>query len=262
MLAVETDETCLVRVYVIGDELCSIGEKLNSTAGAYKSLARIENRSGNTNTEGNADAALNDERPVSIDLTANTLTVSTCSAAALTPEAPTNCPAGTNEDSNPQAENGGVVATPLQCAPCEPGTKCAKTDPIASPDAELCQAGTANHLVGATACVACEGLTAAVFDGAVECQECAAGTTPNGDHDTCDLCPAGTYSDEVGMACTACPSGTFRVAGGGDGTSCTDCTPGSFSVLAAGALVGASECTLCEKGKYQPDSGKDTCFAW
>ncbi|EFN50934.1 hypothetical protein CHLNCDRAFT_141584 [Chlorella variabilis] len=243
MIAIETDVTCEVRVFVLGD------------SNAYQTLHTIASRPGDVAAVSGSLVSLElslDGPSPSIVLTDGSLSCTDTGLSVLpfdTTGAAT-CPAGTSGEVHDQEGDSITVFVKKQCAPCGPGYQCA------AGAAAGCSAGRYNPLLGAFAAAQCITCPAYSTSGpaADACQECAAGTAPSPTNPgACELCPAGTYSKYPGSPCLDCPAGTFRVEGGGDGTTCSKCPPGSYS----GAK--ASSCIQCDDGYATPSEGSSSC---
>ena len=295
-LAFETDQSCLVRMYVLSDDDCSEASKLTIIDGVYKDIYDIVPVPGDTSIKFLARTVGKD-----MSLTFNSTTTTSQCSTGLSVPGPSpelnGCPVGTKIQIHSQVgvgrwggkqrmlqarPNGGASSRsappprPTAAPPPHPAApqnttnpyvpvfkytscepcKAGTTCPTTSGVATSCPAGKYTPLLGALTCRDCGNGTVS-NGGANACQECLPGTTPVPDKSTCDLCPGGTYSTLPGATCQACPAGTFRDADGGDGTECTKCQPGTFS-----SGPGASNCTECPAGTVATGEGSTSCTPW
>ncbi|XP_030056873.1 signal peptide, CUB and EGF-like domain-containing protein 2 [Microcaecilia unicolor] len=92
------------------------------------------------------------------------------------------------------------------------------------------------------------------------CVSCSVGTYYSGEQGRCILCPSGTYQDEEGqITCETCPfhenHAAPKTVGARNISECGgQCSPGEYS------SDGFKPCMSCPVGKYQPDSGRTSCF--
>ncbi|KAL4434266.1 hypothetical protein ABPG75_000707 [Micractinium tetrahymenae] len=248
VLALQTDPTCLVRIYVLGDDKCSHARSLSVVDAAYSSLNTIESRPDDIRSGVRVRlgplAGGGGGWEFSLMQAANP-DVSCSDGVARIVES-SGCPAGTEATTNPQSPTSPVVIKEQGCIPCQPGDSC----PAGSQDPVQCEPGTYNPMVGADHCTECpSGTISAPGAGAEGCTICNAGTEPHEQRSRCILCGEGRFSATNGAACEDCPAGSYRPADAADGVGCMLCSPGSWSA------VGAGSCTPCDPGTATDEEG-------
>ena len=165
--------------------------------------------------------------------------------------APVPCPGGTYANQAIITAQG-FLSSLDQCIDCDTGVFC----PVGSNAPTPCAAGTFNDQSNQQTCLKCSAGSYQNNEGETACKECTGGNY-------CPLgaaaqlpCVEGSYSSETGLShatnCTECPAGSACATGS---TAHTLCLPGLYS-----GSDNQATCSLCQAGKYTPDSGNTACL--